>query len=242
MNSWNILFVDDDTGILSAIRRMMIGSPYQCFFCESGTAGLEIIKNENIHLVVSDHQMPTMNGSEFLHRARLYNDRIVRCLLSGYTDMATLLEAINRGEVYRFIPKPWTEDQFFQIVRECLAEYQNNFGDTLMKKVASDMDVPFVVGIMASSDFTWMNQAATTLLLQPGVAIPADEWLGTAASSLPWPFKDFFPDETVELRTFLESREFICRGRPGHFHEVAVSGFPDSVYTGFLWKEDKASK
>ncbi|MEQ8188056.1 MAG: response regulator [Candidatus Eremiobacterota bacterium] len=106
-----ILFVDDERNVLKAIERLFMDDDYEILTANSGEEGLSVLENEYpVHLVISDYKMPGMNGVEFLrHVFRKWPDT-VRIVFSGYADTASIVEAINEGQIYKFIPKPWNDD------------------------------------------------------------------------------------------------------------------------------------
>ncbi|MEP7067896.1 MAG: response regulator [Usitatibacter sp.] len=112
-----VLFVDDDERVLNALR-VLFRNDYQVFTAENGAAGLELAKIENISIVVSDQRMPGMTGVEMLRELRKAMPQTVRLLLTGYSDLASLVGSINEGEVFRFVRKPWDNDE----IRAMLAE------------------------------------------------------------------------------------------------------------------------
>jgi len=108
-----ILCVDDERNVLKALVRLFaFEEGYEIFTAESGEEGLDILEEEkDIQLVVSDYRMPGMNGVDFLAKVcELYPDT-VRMVLSGYADTAAVVEAINLGQIFKFIPKPWNDDE-----------------------------------------------------------------------------------------------------------------------------------
>lgn len=115
-----LLFVDDEPGILSSLRRLFRPHGYRILTAESGAAGLEILAQEEVDLVVSDMRMPNMDGAKFLREVRTRWPRVVRLLLTGYADIASTIEAINQGEIYRYVSKPWDDDEIVRTVRDSL--------------------------------------------------------------------------------------------------------------------------
>ena len=113
-----ILCVDDEPNILSSLRRLFRG--YQVLIAESGQAGLEILATQPVDLVISDMRMPEMNGVQFLEAVRSHWPETVRLLLTGYADVQSIMDAINRGEIYRYIAKPWDDNDMLLIVRHAL--------------------------------------------------------------------------------------------------------------------------
>ena len=119
-----LLFVDDEPGILSSLRRLFRPHGYRIFIAESGAAGLEILANEQIDLVISDMRMPEMDGAAFLKEVRAGWPEVMRILLTGYADITSTVAAINQGEIYRYISKPWDDNEIVTVVREAI-ERQN---------------------------------------------------------------------------------------------------------------------
>lgn len=115
-----ILVVDDEPGILSSLRRLLRPAGYRIFTAESGAAGLGILEQEAVDLVISDMRMPEMNGAQFLEQVRNRWPGTTRILLTGYADVSSTIEAINRGEIYRYIAKPWDDNDLTLIIRDAL--------------------------------------------------------------------------------------------------------------------------
>ena len=116
----SLLLVDDEPGILSSLRRLLRPAGYQIHTAESGKAGLEILEHEEIDLVISDMRMPEMDGAKFLEQVRLRWPATTRILLTGYADVTSTIEAINRGEIYRYVSKPWDDNDLILVVRDAL--------------------------------------------------------------------------------------------------------------------------
>jgi DNA-binding NtrC family response regulator len=113
-----ILFIDDDELILSALRRTLRKEPYECFFSNDPEMAMRIVKDEKIEIVVSDHSMPGMTGIEFFALlVRLHKD-VMRVMMTGQSDRATTVRAINDGQVHRFIDKPWNDDELKAVLAD----------------------------------------------------------------------------------------------------------------------------
>jgi response regulator RpfG family c-di-GMP phosphodiesterase len=119
-----ILCVDDEPNILSSLRRLLRGQGYQIFLAEGGQAGLDLMQRESIDLVISDMRMPEMSGAQFLEHVRTQWPDTIRLLLTGYADIQSILDAINRGEIYRYITKPWNDNDLTLIVKHALERKQ----------------------------------------------------------------------------------------------------------------------
>ncbi|UXY14427.1 response regulator [Chitiniphilus purpureus] len=115
-----VLCVDDESNILSALRRLF-RSRYQVLTAESGPAGLALLEQQRVDLIISDMRMPGMNGAEFLAQALQRWPEVERILLTGYADIHSTIEAINRARISRYISKPWDDDEMLRIVDEALA-------------------------------------------------------------------------------------------------------------------------
>lgn len=110
--------------ILSALRRLLRNEGYRILTASGGAEALDILARESVQVVMSDHRMPGMTGSDFLHRVRdLYPDS-VRILLTGQADMEAVICAINDGAVFKFLPKPWSDTHLRDRLREAF-RFQN---------------------------------------------------------------------------------------------------------------------
>lgn len=115
-----LLFVDDEANILSALKRLFRPFGYRIFTAEGGAAGLEIMARETVDLVISDMRMPEMTGAQFLEQVREKWPDTIRILLTGYADISSTIDAINKGRIYRYISKPWDENDIAVTVRQAL--------------------------------------------------------------------------------------------------------------------------
>src|SRR3990172_3319899 len=106
-----LLCVDDEPNILSSLRRLFRAKGYRVLVAESGNAGLQVLATEAVDLVISDMRMPEMDGAHFLELVRARWPDTIRILLTGYADVSSIIEAINRGEIYRYIAKPWDDNE-----------------------------------------------------------------------------------------------------------------------------------
>ncbi len=118
-----ILCVDDEKQILSALKRLLRRERFDLFTATSGEEGLEIMASQNIHLVISDHRMPEMSGISFLAKVREAFPDAIRILLTGYTEIDSIKASINEGHVYKFLLKPWNDDNLKQEIRKALERY-----------------------------------------------------------------------------------------------------------------------
>jgi serine/threonine-protein kinase len=112
-----VLFVDDEERVLNGLRALF-RNDYHVFTADNGAAALELVKRHQIAVVVSDQRMPAMTGVELLRQVRAIAPQSVRLLLTGYTELAALVGSINDGEVFRFVRKPWDNDEIRAILAE----------------------------------------------------------------------------------------------------------------------------
>jgi len=105
-----ILYVDDEVHNLQAFKATFRRT-YQVFTAPSGQEGLEIFKKEELNIILTDQRMPEMTGIEFLVEVQKINPEPIRILITGYSDINAVIDAINKGQVYRYLNKPWQEDE-----------------------------------------------------------------------------------------------------------------------------------
>ncbi len=116
-----VLFVDDEEYVLAALRRLFRGEPWDQRFIPSAPAALALAEAEGPpDVVVADQRMPGTTGVELLREIRSRYPRCVRIVLSGYTDVQTILDAVNEGAIYKFLTKPWDDAVLREVVREAV--------------------------------------------------------------------------------------------------------------------------
>lgn len=115
-----VLFVDDEPSILSSLRRLFRPQGYRVLLADSGKAALAMLETEPIDLVVSDMRMPEMDGAALLEQVRERWPAVGRILLTGYADIGSTVAAINRGQIHRYIAKPWDDRELLMCVHDGL--------------------------------------------------------------------------------------------------------------------------
>jgi len=118
-----VLFLDDEESILDGLQRLFIKEPYGILTTSSADKAREILTQEKIKVMVSDQRMPEIQGVKFLREIKDKHPDIIRILFTGYTDFSSAEEAINIGEVYRFISKPWKTTELLSTVRQSIEHY-----------------------------------------------------------------------------------------------------------------------
>ena len=119
-----LLLVDDEAGILAALKRLFRGEGYDLLTAASGMEALELLAGNDVGVVVSDARMPHMSGSEFLGKVREIHPRTVRMMLTGYTELKAVTSAVNRGELFSFLTKPWDDDELLAAVRNAFRYHE----------------------------------------------------------------------------------------------------------------------
>ena len=144
-----ILCVDDEPNVLHSLLRLFLDDEYKVLTALTAQEGFQILEKEHIQIVISDYRMPNMTGVEFLREVRTRWPDTVRIVLSGYADTASVVSAINEGEIYRFIPKPWNDDELKLTVANAMEHYH------LLKKNAE-----------LTADLVKVNEELKSLLME----------------------------------------------------------------------------
>lgn len=188
---YTILFVDDEESILSALRRGLFDEAYRCLFAQSGAQALAFLETEAVAVIVSDMRMPVMDGLHLLRIVKEKYPRIVRIVLSGYTQLQQILTTINTAGVFKFITKPWMMDEELKVVLQEALDYyrliereealeialrnQNTAYQNILKKheslleTASRQTVRF--GGLVSDALTYLEKRPDTPILPMELAV-----------------------------------------------------------------------
>ena len=119
-----VLFVDDEENVLKALERIFIGSDLIILRASSAEEALSIIGKETVAVLVSDNLMPGIRGVELLSRLKSISPDTVKILMTGHADIPTAIDAINKGEVFRFIEKPWDNAELVNTITEGIERYR----------------------------------------------------------------------------------------------------------------------
>jgi CheY-like chemotaxis protein len=123
-NQQTVLLVDDEENILNALKRVLRRDAYRVLTCTGAKQALEILALNQVQVILSDQRMPGVSGTEFFSQVKdMYPDTI-RIVLSGYTDLRSVTEAINKGAIYKFMTKPWQDDELRREIKQAFAQYQ----------------------------------------------------------------------------------------------------------------------
>lgn len=139
-----ILCVDDERNVLRSLERIFLDDDYEIVLAGSGEDGLRIMEESGpFQVVISDYRMPVMNGVEFLREVYQRWPETVRIVLSGYADAGAIVAAINEGHIYRFIPKPWNDDDLRVTIQNSLERFflQKRNRELLQELAAANQDL-----------------------------------------------------------------------------------------------------
>ena len=120
-----LLLVNDEPSILAALKRLFRREGYTILTAESGRDGLELLAKNEVGIIISDARMPGMDGGEFLGKVRELYPQVLRMMLSGYADLEVVTNAVNRGEVFCFLSKPWDDIELVAVVRDAFWRYES---------------------------------------------------------------------------------------------------------------------
>jgi putative two-component system response regulator len=123
--SYKIMIVDDEPANLRLLERLF-RREYQVLTASSGHEALQLLEQHDVALLITDQRMPGMTGIELLKRTSEFRPHMVRIILTGYTDMGALVEAINCGEVYKYVTKPWNNDDLRLTVERAVQHFETN--------------------------------------------------------------------------------------------------------------------
>ncbi len=151
-----LLLVDDEDNILAALKRLLRRDGYRIVTATSAAEGLQRLAETEVDVIVSDQRMPGMTGVEFLHRAKDLYPETLRLVLSGYTELQSIIDAVNEGAIYKFLTKPWDDERLRGHVAEAFR--QKELADE-NRRLAARVD-------SANADLARLNEQLGRLLAQ----------------------------------------------------------------------------
>ncbi|MFP4474505.1 MAG: HD domain-containing phosphohydrolase [Desulfatibacillaceae bacterium] len=120
-----VLLVDDEKSITNALKRLFRKESFTLYTAGNGEDGIGVLKTlgRPVSLIISDQRMPVMDGVQFLEKAQELAPHAIRFLLTGYSDLSTVVDAVNKGQIHRYLTKPWDDNQLVLEVRQALTQY-----------------------------------------------------------------------------------------------------------------------
>jgi response regulator RpfG family c-di-GMP phosphodiesterase len=119
-----VVIVDDETGILNALKRLLRKENYELVTYANPQEALEYITQHAVHAVISDMRMPIMTGAELLTQIYLKQPKTQRLLMTGYADFNSTISAINQGKIHGYIAKPWVDHDFIETIAQCVERFR----------------------------------------------------------------------------------------------------------------------
>ena len=119
-----ILIVDDEANVRHSVRRLFLGEPWTIAEATTAQEAFAFLDSHEVAVVLADHHMPQMLGADLLKEVRIRSPQTARILFSGHIDVGLIREAVNRGEVTVFIPKPWDDDELLLAVRQAVERWR----------------------------------------------------------------------------------------------------------------------
>ncbi len=235
MSESSVLWVDDDPYILRSLRRLLRNEQYQLRIAHGGAEALAQLETMPAQVIVSDQRMPDMTGTEFLEVVAQRFPNTVRVVLSGYADAGAIVDAVNRGSIYKFLTKPWNDDQLRQTIRDCVARHHELERQRKLVAQASSAD----------SDATDFAQLLSNLLAERSRAL---EFWQAALMLLPVPLLGVDTDGRIVIANEAVRRRFpdLAQNLLGSdVHDIlplGVSNMVDEVNRGECASRSGAAK
>lgn len=123
MNCNRILLVDDESSVLSALKRALFDEPLEIVASISAEEALKIMAEQTFKVVISDERMTGMQGAEFLAHVKADYPETIRMMLTGHATLEATMKAVNKGEIYRFFTKPWNDHDLIFSIRAALEKF-----------------------------------------------------------------------------------------------------------------------
>ncbi len=192
-----LLLVDDDPNVLKALKRLLRKENYRLLMAESGQQALNLLSENTVNVIISDHRMPVMTGIEFLSKVKQCYPDITRIVLSGYSDIDTITQAINQGNIYKFIAKPWDDEQIKVAINEAFIQNELKMENSRLTEELTKANAQLTQKNVETSGFLeqvvnhsndgivivnqqnlviYSNPSAITLLIEHYKVLPGDEF------------------------------------------------------------------
>ena len=231
--------VDDEPNIVASLKRLFRRDGYQILSANSGAEGLDVLSRHRVDIIISDQRMPGMTGVEFLRAAKVNYPDTMRIVLSGYTELQSVTDAINEGAVYRFLTKPWEDGQLREQIQKALEHKElhdeNQKLDIKIRTINQELvaanrqleGLLDTTRIQAERETTSLDIVREVLEHMPSPAIGVDDegliaFVNAAAQRL---FIHEGPLLGIELAFALPSLDAaIAQVTAGHASEVSIDG------------------
>lgn len=135
-----LLIVDDEASIIASLNRLLRRHGYRILTTTSASEGFDLLATHPVGVVVCDQRMPGMTGTEFLRRVKELHPHIVRIVLSGYTELNSVIDAVNRGAVYKFLTKPWEDETLLESLDDAFRLYEIGHENRQMSQLLKERE------------------------------------------------------------------------------------------------------
>lgn len=145
-NKITVLYVDDEENNLVSFKATF-RFKYKIYTAISGALAIDIVKKNTIDIIITDQRMPEMTGVEFLEEIINIDPKPMRILLTGYTDMSAVIDAVNKGKIFHYLNKPWNEDELDETILRAYEIYaeRKNILETYSKLEVSNEQLEFLL-------------------------------------------------------------------------------------------------
>jgi len=216
-----LLLVDDEENILMALKRVLRRDGYRILTATSAKEGLDLLSENRVDVIVSDQRMPGMTGVEFLRRVKEIHPEVVSIVLSGYTELQSVTDAINEGAIYKFLTKPWDDEHL-----------RANIQETFRRKEMADENRRLSLELQgANADLARANSQLADMVEEKTRRLHLGETvLGTmheVVQNVPWAIVGVAPDGLVAVAN--AAAENLFGGEMPMFGRVAEETLPQEV-------------
>jgi type II secretory ATPase GspE/PulE/Tfp pilus assembly ATPase PilB-like protein/FixJ family two-component response regulator len=224
MEPYTLLMVDDEPEILNSLKRVFFQENYRILTATSGEEAIQILSNNSVHVIISDHRMPGMTGAEFLGLAKQKNPETIRIMLTGYADISAVMGAINTGAVYKFITKPWNDEDLRITISLAIEQHDLLKENRRLKKQAQKKSAE----IKKLSRYVESNRSQLLkILVQSGkLSIEQQEKAKKVFQKTKKPFTQILTEleyiKEAEIAAFLKSKLNIDKVSPKEFQPQPV--------------------
>lgn len=166
-----ILCVDDEESILGILNKLLQREGYEVLVSNDAKRALKMLSETPVDLVISDQRMPEMDGTTFLSQVKVKYPHIVRIMMSGYSDFDSLVSAVNEGEIFRFIAKPWQREQLLGVISAALNQREViGHMEGVVRNVCAMVKLAEKTSVEVQGD----NQCLTVKIGEPEDAFPRE--------------------------------------------------------------------
>lgn len=136
-----LLVVDDEPDVCDSVHDLL-RREFRVLKARNAEEGFRILREDEVHIIMTDQRMPKITGVELLSRVRAGHPQAVRMLFTGYADLESIIQAINQGHIFKFLRKPWQPEELEQAVREAAQEYDRLVDQAdLMERLRQELDL-----------------------------------------------------------------------------------------------------